>query len=54
VVEHAPVPLGDVDATFADIGRAKRELGWAPSISLEEGLRTVVSWLRAEQDDASR
>ena len=54
VVEHAPVPLGDVDATFADIGRAKHELGWAPSISLEEGLRTVVSWLRAEQDDASR
>lgn len=52
VVEHAPVPLGDVDATFADIGRAKNELGWAPRVALEEGLRTVVSWLRSEHDEA--
>lgn len=48
VVEHAPVPLGDVEATFADIARAKAELGWEPRIALEDGLRTVVSWLRAE------
>jgi UDP-glucuronate 4-epimerase len=45
-VEHAPVPLGDVDATFADINRAKLELGWSPRMKLEEGLATVVSWLR--------
>jgi len=32
VIERAPVPLGDVDATFADIARARRELHWAPRI----------------------
>ena len=45
VVEHAPVPLGDVDATFADIARAQRELGWQPKIKLAQGLATVVEWL---------
>jgi len=47
-VEHAPVPLGDVDATFADISRASRELGWRPEIKLAEGLATVVDGFRAD------
>jgi UDP-glucuronate 4-epimerase len=45
-VERAPVPLGDVDATFADIGRAKAELGWEPRIGLADGLKTVLAWVR--------
>ncbi len=45
-VESAPVPLGDVDATFADITRATEELGWVPRMRLEDGLATVVAWLR--------
>lgn len=45
-VERAPVPLGDVDATFADIGRARSELGWEPRIDLAEGLKTVLAWVR--------
>jgi UDP-glucuronate 4-epimerase len=45
-VVNAPVPLGDVDATFADIARAKAELGWAPTIPLERGLTTVLAWVR--------
>jgi UDP-glucuronate 4-epimerase len=49
IVEHGPVPLGDVDATFADITRARTELGWQPQVLLEEGLRTVVEWLREER-----
>jgi UDP-glucuronate 4-epimerase len=47
-VERAPVPLGDVDATFADTTRAQGELGWRPRITLDEGLATVVKWLEAE------
>ncbi len=46
VVEHAPVPLGDVDATFADVSRARAELGWEPRVPLETGLETVAAWLR--------
>jgi UDP-glucuronate 4-epimerase len=45
-IERAPVPLGDVDATFADITRARNELGWEPRIPLREGLESVVTWLR--------
>lgn len=47
-IERAPVPLGDVDATFADIGLAKKELGWEPKMRLEDGLKTVVEWLKTE------
>jgi UDP-glucuronate 4-epimerase len=47
-VERAPVPLGDVEATFADITRSGTELGWQPRISLDEGLATVVKWLASE------
>jgi UDP-glucuronate 4-epimerase len=47
VIERAPVPLGDVDATFADIERAREELGWGPRIALRDGLATVVDWVRA-------
>jgi UDP-glucuronate 4-epimerase len=45
-VETAPVPLGDVDATFADISRARTELGWSPRMTLREGLATVLDWVR--------
>ena len=47
-VERAPVPLGDVEATFARIDRAQTELGWKPGITLDEGLLTVVKWLESE------
>ncbi len=47
-VERAPVPLGDVEATFADVTRAATELGWSPRIPLEDGLATVVDWLSSD------
>jgi UDP-glucuronate 4-epimerase len=46
MVERAPVPRGDVDATFADIERAKRDLDWSPRVPLEAGLDSVVEWVR--------
>jgi len=48
-IERAPVPLGDVEATFADITRARDELGWSPRIELAAGLATVVDWLKSER-----
>jgi UDP-glucuronate 4-epimerase len=45
-VERAPIPLGDVEATFADIDRARRELHWEPRIPLHEGLKSVFAWIR--------
>ena len=46
-VQHAPEQLGDVQATFADIARAREELGWEPRVKLTEGLATVVSWVKS-------
>ncbi len=35
-----------VEDTFADIGKANTELGWKPEVSLEEGIRRLVEWVR--------
>lgn len=35
---------GDVPATFADIQRARSELGYTPSVSIEEGLKRFLDW----------
>ena len=54
-VSRAPVPLGDVDATFADTSRARMELDWRPGVTLDAGLATVVDWLlTSETTEAGR
>jgi UDP-glucuronate 4-epimerase len=45
-VHHAPIPPGDVAATYADTSRAERDLGWTPRVALREGLESVVRWVR--------
>ncbi len=51
-VEAMPEQPGDVKMTCADITRARADLGYDPSVDLEEGIRRFVAWLRAE-DSAS-
>jgi UDP-glucuronate 4-epimerase len=41
-----PMPLGDVPKTWADISISRRDLGYAPTIKLEEGIRRFVAWYR--------
>ena len=38
---------GDVEQTFADVTKARRDLGYAPSTPLEEGLKHFAAWLRS-------
>jgi UDP-glucuronate 4-epimerase len=52
LVERAPVPLGDVDATYADVARARQELSWEPRIELREGLASVLRWVREHPTSA--
>ena len=39
-----PMQPGDVERTWADIGRARDELGYAPSVSLAEGIKRFAEW----------
>jgi UDP-glucuronate 4-epimerase len=43
VLREAAVP-GDQRRTSADTSRARAELGWAPSVTLEDGLRSQWEW----------
>lgn len=44
VIEFKPAPLGDVDITFADIEKAKRDLNYHPETTLENGISNFVRW----------
>ena len=37
---------GDVKHTWADLSLATEELGYAPRVALDEGLRREADWLR--------
>lgn len=39
---HSPPRKGDVKHSLADISKAKRDLGWEPEYSLEEGLKVYL------------
>jgi UDP-glucose 4-epimerase len=47
---HGPARAGDVRHSRADIGRSRRELGYEPAVSFEEGLRQTLEWYRAALD----
>jgi UDP-glucose 4-epimerase len=49
VPELAPPRAGDVRHSLADITRAREVLGYAPTVSLEEGLRLTAAHMRTER-----
>jgi len=48
VVTIDPAQKGDMRHTYADTGRAKQDLGFAPAFTLEEGLTAECQWLQHE------
>lgn len=42
----APIPDGDVPVTFADISKAKKDLGYNPSTNLEAGITAMWRWIQ--------
>jgi UDP-glucuronate 4-epimerase len=41
-----PMQPGDVEATWADVSGAQRDLGYAPVTRIEEGIPKFVAWFR--------
>jgi UDP-glucose 4-epimerase len=44
-----PRAVNGVERRLADISAARERLGWKPRVGLEEGLRRLVDWWRAER-----
>lgn len=44
VIERLPMQPGDVRRTYADIGKARRVLGYDPEVTIDEGIPRFVRW----------
>lgn len=47
-IEVLPAQPGDVSRTFADIDKARRILGYSPSVRIEDGIVDFVEWYRGK------
>ncbi len=45
-IEHRPLPEDDPRRRCPDISKARRLMGWAPRVSLEEGLARTIEYFR--------
>ena len=50
-IQIKPSRSFDVTANVLDISRIYQDIGWKPSISIEEGLASTWSWYLANRDE---
>lgn len=48
-VVEAPRRPGDVAGAYAGVGRIATELGWQAELSIEDGLRSALAWMRKRE-----
>ncbi len=46
--KHGPAKPGEQRRSVLDYSKARRELGWEPQVSLDEGLRRTVEYFRSQ------
>jgi len=51
-IARLPLQAGDVERTFADVSRAKRDLDWAPITSFDRGMDVFLAWFASERSRA--
>ena len=49
-IRQLPDQPGDVQRTWADIGRAGRELDWAPQTDIDKGLSLFIDWYQRHRE----
>lgn len=54
LIDRLPMQPGDVRRTCADIGKARRVLGYDPQVSIEEGIPRFVRWYEEAYGRPSR
>lgn len=52
-LRRLPLQPGDVERTWADISRAKRDLDWAPVTSFDRGMDAFFEWFEVERKRAA-
>lgn len=45
-IEHRDAPPGEMRITYADVSKAKELLGYEPKVSIEEGTKALVEWMK--------
>ncbi len=48
-LDRQPMQPGDVIVTYADVSKARRELGYEPTTGIREGLEHFLAWYRASR-----
>jgi UDP-glucose 4-epimerase len=43
---HGPAKLGETFKIYLEVGKARREMGWEPRVTLREGLEKTVDYFR--------
>ena len=51
---YAELRAGDVRDSQADIAKARKLLGYQPSVGFEDGLRKTVDWYRSTETAVAR
>jgi UDP-glucuronate 4-epimerase len=50
ILDRRPLQPGDVLITYADVSKARAELGYEPRTELADGLARFLAWLRERRD----
>ena len=48
-VNYGPAKVGETCHIYLDATKAGRDLGWAPTLSLEAGLERIVDYFREKE-----
>jgi UDP-glucuronate decarboxylase len=47
-IVHSPIPMDDPQQRRPDLTLARKVLGWAPKIVLDNGLDKTIPWFRSQ------